>query len=292
MISVLMPTYNRASFIEEAIDSVLKQTYQDFELIIVDDGSTDHTSELVENYSDPRISYHAIEHTGMLSQVRNVTLGMVRGEYIAFLDSDDIWEPDHLTHLMKAIEHNEEIGIAFSDVVEFREREVLRNGIYQNRVAHLLEGDMDLLTAILHNQFSVYYSSLLLRTDEVRKTGLFNESISVTDTNFLGRVARHCKARHTHKITARVRKHASNHSDEVRSTAVNELIMLIDELKASGHLTSSAYNQFAFKYYYQFGPQCMAHKERKLARSAFLKAISLKPASVKSLLRWCSTWVA
>ncbi|NJR15065.1 MAG: glycosyltransferase [Calothrix sp. CSU_2_0] len=93
-ISVIIPTYNRSHLIKDAIESVLNQTYQDFELIIIDDGSTDNTKEVLAEYGE-RLQYIYQENQGR-SAARNHGLNLAKGEYIAFLDSDDVWFPDKL----------------------------------------------------------------------------------------------------------------------------------------------------------------------------------------------------
>lgn len=100
LISVIMPAYNAGRFIREAIDSVLAQTHSDWELIVVDDGSTDDTIELARQYQDPRIRLFALEHSGYSSRVRNFGLAQARGEFIAFLDADDLYESDALESLL------------------------------------------------------------------------------------------------------------------------------------------------------------------------------------------------
>lgn len=86
-----MLTYNRANYISLAIDSALSQSYQNWELIIIDDGSTDHTEEIVEKYTDPRIRYIKDAQNRGLFYRRHESLSYVRGEFVAILDSDDIW---------------------------------------------------------------------------------------------------------------------------------------------------------------------------------------------------------
>ena len=93
--SIIIPTYNRANLISISIESVLKQTFTDFELIIVDDGSTDNTSEVVGNYTDNRIFYYkkVNEERGA---ARNYGIKKSCGEYVNFLDSDDFFDANHL----------------------------------------------------------------------------------------------------------------------------------------------------------------------------------------------------
>ena len=92
MISIIIPTYNRARIIQQAIDSVLTQTYQDWELIIVDDGSTDDTEAVVKKNTDKRIRYIKYTPNQGANHARNVGMEAAKGEYFAFLDSDAIYE--------------------------------------------------------------------------------------------------------------------------------------------------------------------------------------------------------
>lgn len=92
MVSVIIPTYNRAHTLQKSIESVLSQTYSDLELIVVDDGSTDNTEETVKAISDRRLRYFYQDHQGACS-ARNAGILLARGEYIAFQDSDDTWLP-------------------------------------------------------------------------------------------------------------------------------------------------------------------------------------------------------
>lgn len=90
LFSVIIPTYNRNDFIRISVDSVLRQTYCDFELIVVDDGSTDLTYKTVSEYSDRRVNYIRTQHFGV-SAARNTGIDLSKGEYLCFLDSDDKW---------------------------------------------------------------------------------------------------------------------------------------------------------------------------------------------------------
>jgi len=104
MISVIIPTYNRASFLEEAIQSVLVQDFFirnasiPFELLVIDDGSTDNTKEVVRSFGD-KVKYHFQEHKGV-SAARNLGLELTQGDYLAFLDSDDLWKKEKMSTQM------------------------------------------------------------------------------------------------------------------------------------------------------------------------------------------------
>ncbi len=108
-VSVIIPTYNRRAYVQEAIDSVLAQTYTDYEIIVIDDGSTDGTGEaLRERYGD-KIIYEWQENQGE-SVARNRGIALAQGEYIAFLDSDDLWLPEKLEKQVAYLEEHPEVG--------------------------------------------------------------------------------------------------------------------------------------------------------------------------------------
>ena len=98
LVSVIMPSWNTGKFIAESIQSVIDQTYENWELIIVDDCSTDNTDEVVAKFTDKRIRYFKNEKNSGAALSRNRVLREARGEWIAFLDSDDLWNPDKLEH--------------------------------------------------------------------------------------------------------------------------------------------------------------------------------------------------
>lgn len=110
-VSVIMPTFNRGYIIENAIQSVLSQTYRNFELIIVDDGSSDNTEEIISNFADSRIKYRKFETNCGVSHARNVGLSIAEGEYISFLDSDNKW---HESFLEKRLDVLDKTGCNFA----------------------------------------------------------------------------------------------------------------------------------------------------------------------------------
>lgn len=108
LVSIIMPAYNSADFIEIAIDSVIAQTYETWELIVVDDCSTDKTGAIVKKkmLNEPRIRYHRLIANSGAAIARNAAVDMANGKYMAFLDSDDIWFPEKLSKQISFMEQN------------------------------------------------------------------------------------------------------------------------------------------------------------------------------------------
>ena len=111
-VSVIIPTYNGAKYIKQAVDSVLAQTYDDYEIIVVDDGSTDDTAELLRPYGD-RITY-LYQENRKLPAARNTGIRAARGQYLAFLDSDDFFLPHKLAAQARCLDERPEVGLVAS----------------------------------------------------------------------------------------------------------------------------------------------------------------------------------
>jgi len=125
LVTVVTPAYNIAKYVGEAVDSVLRQTFHDFEYLVIDDGSDDNSIDVVKAHSgdDPRFRLVAGEHRG-LSAARNAGIREARGEYIAFLDGDDRWHPKFLERQLRLIQSlPPDVGVVFC-----RSRLVLENG--------------------------------------------------------------------------------------------------------------------------------------------------------------------
>lgn len=109
LVSIIVPAYNSVEYIGKTIECVLAQTYFDWEVIIVDDCSSDSTAEVVLSYAskDPRIKYKKLEVNSGAAVARNVAMSMATGQYIAFLDSDDVWLPDKLSTQIQFMQEND-----------------------------------------------------------------------------------------------------------------------------------------------------------------------------------------
>ena len=131
LVSVVMPTYNHAQFIKEAIESVLSQSYRNMELIVIDNYSQDNTRQIVESFGDPRIKYHQFANNGIIAASRNYGITQAQGEYVAFIDSDDVWFGDKLKLQMEALCEDEESK-------DFHQRQLLTHTLQDTRrIAHI-----------------------------------------------------------------------------------------------------------------------------------------------------------
>lgn len=115
-ISVIMAAYNRAGYIVEALDSIKRQTFQDFEIIVADDGSTDNTREILEKYEGIRCIY--LEHVG-IAGARNAAIKTARGKWLAFLDSDDLWKEEKLQKQVDYLETHPDCRIVYTKFSNF-----------------------------------------------------------------------------------------------------------------------------------------------------------------------------
>lgn len=166
MVSVIMPMYNSARFIKEAIGSVVAQTYQNWELLIVDDGSTDGSIEIVERYAgnDSRIRLLINnDHTGLPSAPRNYGIRNAKGQFIAFLDSDDLWLPYKLERQLSFF-NSDNVAIVFSNYEKIDEE-----GNRENRV--------------VVSPMRVTYHDMLYSNYIGNLTGIYNRK--VTGTQYL-----------------------------------------------------------------------------------------------------------
>jgi len=173
-ISVVTPTYNRARFLPEAVESVLAQTHADLELIIVDDGSVDETREILEPFlADGRVRYFYQENRGQ-SHARNLALKQARGDFIAFLDSDDLWYPDKLEKQLAVLREKPEVDIVHGDEAIIDENGVVTSQEnmrrYSGRITQRLLADN-----------SVSITTALVRRRCFDEMGGFDTSVGVAD---------------------------------------------------------------------------------------------------------------
>jgi glycosyltransferase involved in cell wall biosynthesis len=122
MVTVVMPVYNAALYLKEAVDSILNQTFKDFELLIINDGSTDNSSQIIKSYGDKRIKLVNNEVNCGIIKTRNRGLALSIGKYIAMMDADDISLPTRLEKQVKYLEQNKDVAVLATKLVLMSEK--------------------------------------------------------------------------------------------------------------------------------------------------------------------------
>jgi glycosyltransferase involved in cell wall biosynthesis len=166
-VSVIIPAYNAEAFIGECLDSVLRQTYQDFEIIVVNDGSSDATESALRPYRD-RIVYVAQENRGV-SAARNTAIGLAHSEFVAFLDADDYWLPDFLERQVPLLEKQAAAALVCSDVYLLAAGEVVQPlgviGAHRGPLSKYV------------GYWRIYLSAVVARWQAIMDAGGFDETL-------------------------------------------------------------------------------------------------------------------
>lgn len=169
-VSVVIPAYNAMAFLPETLNSVLKQTFVDFEVVIVNDGSSDTIIEWSKNIEDPRVRLVSQKNQGV-SQARNTGILNSAGKYIAFLDSDDVWEETKLEKQVKAFEANPKLGLV--DTLVFMVDQ--DNNVLYKSGASYQEGNV--LRRALEENLVMCGSSPMIQRQCIDKVGLFDTEL-------------------------------------------------------------------------------------------------------------------
>ena len=190
-VSVIIRTYNRALLLQKAIQSVLDQTFQDFEIIVVNNHSKDNTIEVVKSFKDERIKIINIRNNGIIAKSRNIGLKKSHGDYIAFLDDDDLWGPEKLEIQVEYLRKHPEYYLVYSNAWVIDENGV-RDGLLLKSKC-LKEGEI--FEELVKTNF-IPQPTVLMKKEVFENIGFFNEDPSlnpVDDFEYWLRVASHYK---------------------------------------------------------------------------------------------------
>jgi glycosyltransferase involved in cell wall biosynthesis len=205
IVSVIIPTYNREKFIGDAIQSVLNQNFPGFEIIVIDDGSTDHTADVVRAFKSQEIRYIYQPNCGR-SNARNHALGLARGRYIAFLDSDDLYLPGKLLLQVAYMEANPKVGMIYTSarcvdengVPIMDKYEATASGWIYERIAFFVPVTITLPT-------------VMVRREVFDKVGSFDEAMErFEDTDIWRRISKHYQISALNEQTCLLRTHRDN----------------------------------------------------------------------------------
>lgn len=198
-VSAIIPTRNRSSKLRRAIDSVLRQTYQDFEIIVVSDGSTDDTEQAVASFPDARIRLITHESARGASAARNSGIRVARGKYLAFLDDDDAWLPDKLEIQVPVLDQAPaKVGLVYGWMV-YLDQDGREVRLYRPEV----QGDV--FVEMLGRQAIGNSSTVMIRREVVETVGEFDENLPKwNDGEYWQRISKHFHVACTPMIVAHV----------------------------------------------------------------------------------------
>lgn len=226
-VSVIMNVRNGAATLREALDSVMAQTFTDWELVFWDDRSTDDSARIVAEYRDDRIRYLLSPEDTSLGRARDLAIHQARGEWLAFLDQDDIWLPHKLHKQLALVEGEPRVGIVYGRTVMFSPRGNKRDYDHRHEFQPLPEGDI--FARLFIDSCYISMSSAMLRRSAVNQIGGIPEAIQVIPDYYLFvAVARRHWARAVQEVVCRYRLHAASLTHFSTRRMNEEILWLVD----------------------------------------------------------------
>lgn len=274
-VSIILPTYNRAAYIMETVESIRNQTHQDWELIIVDDGSDDNTEEIIAQLKDERIQFYKAGRIGIGGKIKNIGLEKTCGGLIAFIDSDDLWAATKLEKQVAALQQYPEAGFSLTGGYNFKKNVEPVNYFYNQTKGIKYD---NVFISFFKSELPGYTQALMFRKQCLDVTGPFKEEKSFSDMDFILNLAWHFKAVILYEPLLYRRLHDSNVSSAGWEKGYEEGVALIHTYK--NILPSKIARDALFRLYINFGEDYLLNKERRKAINKFLKAWKNKPFSI------------
>lgn len=287
-VSVIIPTYNSVHYLPKAIDSVLNQSFRDFELIVVDDGSTDITREIVKKYEG--IARYFYQENQGVSVARNNGIEKSLGRYIAFLDDDDYWHKDKLIKQVNFLKKNSDIAMVYTDMhsIDPFERIIDRwletKSFYRSKNVY----------ASLIKECFIIPSSVLIRRECFEKIGLFDPKYrNAQDLDLWLRIARSFKIAVIEEPLTFRRLHGKNMSINIENSLLNRISIFKDELEIKYLKLSDCLTIWSVlsSVYFDLGYLYFERGSIDSSRSNFMKSLKFNFLKLHSLLYLVSTFL-
>lgn len=205
MVSIIIPVYNGEHYIAEAIDSLLKQTYDKIEIIVVDDGSEDNTARIVKSFRHVRYIHQ--ENRGV-SASRNLGMSIARGDYIAFLDADDLYTPEKVEKQVDVLINSPDVDVVYNDGIEVDKNKKTLNIL---KSEYVFENRADFVAFLLFRQIVPVPASIMIRKKCINENVFYSsEYVQAEDYDFILRLAERYKFKYIPETLYIYRRHANN----------------------------------------------------------------------------------
>lgn len=276
-ISIILPTYNRADLIGETIESICHQSYSNWELLVVDDGSDDNTEDLVNAFGDERIRFYKVGRTGNIIRLRMIGMTMTSGELIAFMDSDDLWPSEKLQKQVDAFLHFPDAGFSLTGGYNFRIQQQPEAFFYRQREG-MKYGNV--LRSFFKSEVAMIFPSLIFRRtclQKLKEAGLFPFH---SDVDFLIALAVHFSAVVLYEPLLYRRLHETNNSNDDWEKGYTDKIVVIQSSQKNKLIPASLAKEALFKLYINFGENYLRLRQQRNAIRKFWKAWESRPYSI------------
>lgn len=270
-VSVIIPTYNRHRLLSQAIESVLNQSHEDYELLVIDDASEKPPDSIIQSYSDSRIRYIKKDKNEGACKARNTGIRKSCGEFIAFLDSDDIWEPDKLTKQLEVFKNNPGVGVVYTGTKIVR----------QNReyIGHIPSERGNIFRKQLLRDQVAPTSAVMVRKSCFDRVGMFDPSLPARqDYDMWIRLSREFDFDFVkYPLTIIHRSHTGRISNNINSR-IEAQLKLLKKLNKEFHIMSKPYrNKVIASQYTSIGRYTWFQKEYQVSRHFLFKSLVKYP---------------
>lgn len=282
-VSIIIPAYNAEPYIQEAIESALSQTYKDIELIVVDDGSTDRTFEIVKKFGS-KVKYARHNEIKGPSAARNTGIIETKGEYIAFLDADDVWMPAKIEDQIRLFETSEDLALVYSNCYKIN-RLGEQIGIFPDPV-ELHRGSV--FEKLLLDNF-ITTSSVIVKREVLNEIGLFDENfLASQDYDLYIKIAERHKIDFIDSPLVKYRVHPDGISSRKRRLMLEEAIKITrfyrDKISSKNPGLARKLDKRAAKYMFYIAIWLLEHAKRREAVKAYLDCMKTKAFDWKIIL--------
>jgi glycosyltransferase involved in cell wall biosynthesis len=274
-VSIIIPTYNREHVLGRAVQSVLAQTYQDFELIIVDDGSTDNTEKLVKSFTSEKIRYIQHRENKGVAAARNTGIRSAKGDYIAFQDSDDEWLPEKLEKQMRAFATAPpEVGIVYTGflMITTKKRE------YKPSAA-VTPKDGDIFRSLLRGEYLASPQASVVKRECFERVGMFDEHFPpMEDRELFLRFSKHYQFKYINEPLLLYYPQPDSASRNIRAIIRAYKLILetyFEDIKQDKRLLA--------RHYLRLGHFLCSSGELSQGRDYLIRSIKMYPLDIKAI---------